>query len=82
MPLPSELQRAEVLSECLHSAVSRAKRMRQPKITLEVEYAEELLQLLADSLRTARQFDLVEFDGKIKPIKNQVKRIGSNQCTK
>jgi hypothetical protein len=65
--LPSELQRAEHLCNRLHKAISIAKQCKQPKAAIEIAEAEELLQLISDSLRTAQQFNLVEFDGSIKP---------------
>lgn len=71
MTLPSEIQRAKYLTERLHSAVATAKKFGLPKVRLEIEIAEELVQLLADSLKTIHQFELVEFDGKIKPNERQ-----------
>lgn len=75
MTLPSEMQRAQVLTDRLHSALLRARHFKQPKVAIELEEAEELVQLLADSLRTAKELDLVEFDGTIKPTQNTVRRL-------
>lgn len=75
MTLPSEVQRAQHLVNRLHTACTLAKRFRQSSVKLDLEAAEELLQLLADSLKTIDQFDLVEFDGTIEPEK--VRRLPS-----
>ena len=74
MALPREIQRAQYLSDRLNSAIKAADRFRLARVHLDRGDAEELLQLLADSLRTIGEFDLVEFDGRVKPSK--VGRIG------
>lgn len=65
--LPSELQRAQELSNRLANALRLANDFKLDKASLSKEDAEELIQLLEDSLKTAKQFGLYEFDGTIKP---------------
>jgi CTP:molybdopterin cytidylyltransferase MocA len=44
-----------MLSSKLHKAAGTARRFGQKKALLDVEDAEELVQLLEDSLRSARE---------------------------
>ncbi len=67
MPLPHEIERAKALTDRLHKSVGLCKRFKLQRVQLNVEDAEELLQLLSDSLRTISEFDLVEYDGTCKP---------------
>jgi hypothetical protein len=60
--LPSELQRAAHLLNKLRSGLHLAKRFDQPSVRLDIADCEELAELLADSLRTAKQYELFEFD--------------------
>lgn len=55
LELSPELKRAEVLSNKLHKAAGTARRFGLRKAILDVEDAEELVQLLEDSLRSARE---------------------------
>lgn len=48
----SELLRAKQLADKLHSAILLAKHFKQAKVKLDLADAEELTQLLFDSLRT------------------------------
>ena len=77
MVLPSELQRAQVLTDRLNSALRLAKNFKRSKASLDIADVEELIQLLADSIRTAKEFDLVEFDGTIRPTPRIPPRIES-----
>lgn len=52
-----ELNRAESLANKLHSAILRARHFRQAKVSLPIEEAEELAQLLFDSLRSIRDIN-------------------------
>jgi thiamine biosynthesis lipoprotein ApbE len=71
--LPKELQRAEFLMRRLDNAIRVAKQFNAAKASIPVENAEELVELLADSLRTVRRMDgLREFDGTAEPIRNTV----------
>ncbi len=77
--LPTELQRAQHLSKKLQNAIGIAKRFKLHKASIDIEEAQELIDLLEDSLKTAMQFgvDLQEFDGTIQPPSRvQPKRIG------
>lgn len=78
MTLPHELERARVLTDRLFGAVRQAKHLKLQRVSIPLDEAEELLQLLSDSLRTVKEFDLVEFDGKIKP-RPTTNRIGHNK---
>lgn len=71
--IPYELQRASFLADRLDTGVRVAKKFDLNRVKLEIDEAEELLQLLRDSIRTAKQFgpDLHEFDGRCKPDPNQ-----------
>ncbi|XZE35876.1 hypothetical protein SH501x_001420 [Pirellulaceae bacterium SH501] len=55
LELSPELKRAEVLSSKLHKAAGAAGRYGQKKALHDVEDAEELVQLLEDSLRLAME---------------------------
>lgn len=67
--LPSELQRAEHLSDRLYSAVRVAKHFRETTVRLDLNEAEELLQLLNDSLRSIKTVsNLQEHDGTCEKI--------------
>ena len=44
---------------------------------MDLEEAEELLQLLSDSLKTIDAFDLVEFTGTVSPINTRPKYLPS-----
>lgn len=54
-PAKDELSRARELAATLASAIGRARHFQEDKVRLGVEEAEELCQLLHDSLRTADQ---------------------------
>ncbi len=54
-PARDELERARELAAALASAIGRAKKFRMDRVSLDVDEAEELCQLLHDSLRTADQ---------------------------
>lgn len=57
----------------LDNAIRVAKRLNAAKASIPVENAEELVQLLADSLRTVRGIDgLCEFDGTARPARHTV----------
>jgi hypothetical protein len=75
--LPSELQRAAHLLNKLRSGLHLAKRFDQPSVRLDIADCEELAELLADSLRTAKQYELFEFDHSVPlPQKLPQKKIG------
>ena len=77
MSLPHEIQRAKALTNSLNSALRRAKHFKQNKVSMDLEEAEELLQLLSDSLKTIDAFDLVEFTGTVSPINTRPKYLPS-----
>lgn len=54
-PARDELQRAKELAASLASAIGRARKFAVDRVSLDVDEAEELCQLLHDSLRTAEQ---------------------------
>lgn len=53
--LPAELQRAEVLADKLAKSIAIARATYQRRVSLPLEEAEELVQLLEDSLKTAKR---------------------------
>ena len=69
--LPSELARIEELAGKVHRAIVRARRYRVP-VTIDVEEAQELVDMINDSLRTARRLQTHEFDGTA-PLDDQPK---------
>ncbi len=54
-PARDEMERARELAACLARAIGRAKKFAMDRVSLDVDEAEELCQLLHDSLRTADQ---------------------------
>ena len=54
-PADNELNRAESLADCLNSAVKVAHKFHAERISMRLDEAEELLQLLYDSIKTAKQ---------------------------
>jgi hypothetical protein len=54
-PLPPELQRAELLADQLHKAVRVAEAVHADRVCFQIEEARELVQLLNDSIKTAKQ---------------------------
>lgn len=53
--LPPELQRAEALADDLARAIKVAETVREARASIRLEEAKELLQLLNDSIRSARE---------------------------
>lgn len=92
METTREIQRAEYLVGRLQNAIAIAKAFKTAKASLDLPVVEELVDLLADSIRTAKEFDLVEFDGTIEPESNRGNmiarpcledyRIGSEESSK
>jgi hypothetical protein len=64
---PSEIQLAQRLLNVLQKATALSKQMRLSRITLSIDDAEQLVDLMADSLRTIDKYDLVEFDHTVPP---------------
>lgn len=54
-PASDELQRARELAACLAFAIRQANMQKRYQVSLSIEEAEELCQLLHDSIRTADQ---------------------------
>jgi hypothetical protein len=82
--LPSELQRAQYLADMLHKALSISKQFKTSRVVLGNEDAEELLQLLSDSLRALKQIEepIHEFDGScIGHPQRSARRIVSHERT-
>lgn len=54
-PNPSELERAEFLADYLAKRLSMARTFQLQEVTLAMAEAEELLQMMMDGVRTAKQ---------------------------
>ena len=72
MTLPSELELANLLTNRLYNAFRIARHCHQARVSIPIEDAEQLLNLLSDSLKTINEHDLVEFDGSIKPTQKRI----------
>lgn len=66
--IPEELLRAESLMHELGRAAALARHYGADRVQFDIESAEELVQLLADSLRATKHISgLQEWDGTIEP---------------
>jgi hypothetical protein len=54
-PNPGELERMEELAARVKHAIDFSRRLKLSKLQLDFEAAEELLQMMNDGIRTARQ---------------------------
>lgn len=54
-PNPSELERAEALADYVAKRVSIARAFHLPDVSLGLAEAEELVQMMMDGVRTAKQ---------------------------